>query len=412
MTKKKTVIVYIYNSFKDPLFRGTVLVYLKEIALNHHFNFHLITYEQSAYRLTYEEKKIVKHELKEYNIYWHPLKYHSGGIFMLIKKLYDFLIGFALVLKIKIKYRTPLIISLGNIAGGFSFLYAKILWFDNFILSYEPHSEFMVDFGIWKKKSLKYKLLNKIEYIMGIYSTYIATGTSYMVERMKKWNCRAQIYRLPSCVDSKKFFFNIESKEKIRKQLDITDQKIFLYVGKFGGIYYKEEIALACKVFYKADPKSFFLIVTPNDNKEITEIFNKYEIPQSNFFITSAHYDHIQDYISASDIGIVAIPPLPSQKYRSPIKVGEYLLCGLPYIVVKGVSEDDVYAEKYNIGVVIDTFSEEAIKKTIPQINKIFEEDSKTLKERCRAIGKEYRDSNLAYLTFLDVLNKTFKTKN
>ncbi len=411
MTKKK-VIVFIYNSFNDPLFSGTVLVYLKTIASNNCCDFHLITFEQPAYTLTTEEKISINDDLNKLNIFWTPLQYHTGGPLMLFKKLYDFLIGFYLILKLKNEHQCSLIISFGNISGGFGFLYAKLLKLENFIFSYEPHSEFMADFGIWKKNSLKYKILNKIERLMGMYSTYIATGTSHMVERMKSWKSKAQIYRLPSCVDSEKFCFNKQSRKQMRSELGINDHTVFLYLGKFNGLYYNEEIALVCETLYKANPKSYFLIVTPNDKAEISSLFNQYEIPLSNLHITYSSYERVQDYISAADIGIVAIPPWPSQKFRSPIKVGEYLLCGLPYLVTKGVSEDDSYAEKYNVGITVNAFTVAEIERIIPDLNMLLTEDEFSIKSRCREVGLEYRGNHQAINVFVEILKtKLFSAK-
>jgi hypothetical protein len=50
--------------------------------------------------------------------------------------------------------------------------------------------------------------------------------------------------------------------------------------------------------------------------------------------------EQIPAYLSAADIGFVAVRQWPSKRYCSPIKTGEYLSCGLPVIVPEGVSDD------------------------------------------------------------------------
>jgi hypothetical protein len=78
----------------------------------------------------------------------------------------------------------------------------------------------------------------------------------------------------------------------------------------------------------------------------------------------------------------------------------------LPYLVCKGVSEDDTWALKYNVGVVSDGFSREEGLKLSPAIRKFFEEDKAVLRSRCRAAGIAYR----GYGTYKKTSHLIFKT--
>jgi len=165
-----------------------------------------------------------------------------------------------------------------------------------------------------------------------------------------------------------------------------------LYLGKFGGLYYNTEIARFCQILFEKDPNLFFLIVTPNDHYQINQMFLSTGLNSTDFVITEAFsVTEVIEYISASDIGLNAIPPSPSQKYRSPVKVAEYLMCGLPYITCKGISEDDIYAKQYNIGAVVNSFSRTDILASIDSINKLIYNDRTSLSQKCREIGISYR---------------------
>ena len=95
--------------------------------------------------------------------------------------------------------------------------------------------------------------------------------------------------------------------------------------------------------------------------------------------------------LSAADFGIVNIPPTPSQKFRSPIKVGEYLCCGLPFLICKGVSEDALYVSEEKVGVVVNDFTKESIQQVLPEIKSLLSEPTELLKKRCSKIGVKYR---------------------
>lgn len=405
--KKKSIVIFIHNSFKDPLFFGTVLLYLKKSSPNFpNLLFHLITYEQKNFRVDRSEKNSIIDELKTYNILWHPLNYNKGTY--LLVKGYDFFKGFLLVLWLRLRYGSRAILSLANIAGGFSFIYGKLLGMKIILYQYEPHSEFLADFGMWSSSGIKFKLLNKIERIMGIHSDYVLPGTDGMIERLLNWKSKAKIYKVPTCVNNDKFVFSKEGREQVRTELKIQNKKVFLYLGKFGGIYYNEEIAFFCKVLYRNIPDSFFLIVTPNDKKEISTMFQKIGLSETSYFVTESPYEIVQNYISAADIGIVAIPPYPSQKFRSPVKVGEYLLCGIPFIVCKGISDDDKIAEKYYVGVVVNDFSEKEIVKAIPKTIALLIEEKQHIRHRTRKAGIEYRGTVKAVQVFNIIFEQVF----
>jgi hypothetical protein len=367
----------------------------------------VITYEQQNYSLYAQEREEFIRTLSAYNIFWHPLTWTTGN-FILLKKSWELLLGFCTALKIFLLYRPRAIFALANIAGSFCYIISRILPLKLILFTYEPHSEFMRDCGVWSSRSLKFRILNKLEKKMGIHANYIATGTSHMIERLKKWNTRAKIYRVPSCIDHTMFYLKEAERSRIRNTLNIQNRKVFIYLGKFGDLYYKDEIAVLCHSLLKNFSDAFFLIVTPNPAVQITSLFTGKGIPVGSFFVTRAAYEEVPSYISASDMGIVAVPPLESQKYRSPIKVGEYLSCGVPYIVCRGVSEDDWYAEKYNVGVVLENFSPGEVREKSGTILSLLNEGKNSLSERCRNIGIMYRGKHIAVDTFTEIFNEIY----
>jgi len=398
------IILFVYNSFNDPLFKGLLLTYLKRInAEGTAFTFHIITYEQKKYALTAQEKESILQELKDQNIYWYPLTYHTGK-FILIKKSWDFFNGFLKVLFLKIKTRSQVLLSFTNIAGSVGFIFSKILNLKFIVFSYEPHSQFLADFGLWNRNSLKFKSLNKLENLMGKQGDYIITGTQYLVNKLKAGGAKGKVYRIPSCVNEDKFIYNEVERNKIRNKYNIGNRKCLIYVGKFGDLYYKEEIPLLFKRLLQHDKKLFFLVVTPQDLEEIRELFLEVGLGNKDYAITYSDYERIQHYISAGDIGLVAIKPETSQRFRSPVKTGEYLMCGIPYIVCKGVSEDDIYAEQNQVGVVINDFVTVEGKTLMSKMNLLFGEEPQALRDRCRKVGIAYRGMGQAIETLKNIL--------
>ena len=403
--KTRSVIVFVYNSSQDPLFKGNLLLFLQHAGRQQpDLRLHLITFEQVQYQLSADAQARQHTEWAADNIIWHPLQWHSGS-FKLLKKSYDLLMGFLLCLRLRLGGARS-IMGLGTVAGSFACLIAKLLGLRYYGYQFEPHSEFMRDCQVWPTSSVAYRGLHYIEGLTSRYADILSTGTRHMMARLAAEGSQARTYLLPSCVDDKRFQFSPSGRSRVRTRYGLSDaQPVVLYLGKFGGIYYDDEIGAFFAVMRQQQPTLHLLIVTPDPVSRITGMLHLAGLPSDSFTVTRCAYEEVPEYISAADFGLVAVPPLPSQRFRSPIKVGEYLCCGLPYLVCRGVSEDDVVAQRDGVGVVVDDFSPVEARRASPQIAAFLAEDKLILRARCRAAGIAYRGLD----QFVLVVDEIFK---
>lgn len=395
----KHILLFIYNSFNDPIVQGSVLTYINRYKhLGGKAVFTLITFEQNAYKLTKTEVKSKKEEILNLDIKWVPFTYHTGGSLILFKKIYDLLNAFFYILRINKTNRIELVYTVGSIAGSMGYFIKKMLSTELLVHTFEPHSEFMVDFDIWSGRSVSYKLLHKMENTLSKKADYIMTGTEAMISRIKLTRKNNGVYKVPSCVDLEKFKPDNESRARIRKELNIENKLVLLYLGKFGGIYFEDEPFDYFNYFLNSfeNETPHVLIISQNPKSWVEDKLSAKGITKDYTILNNIPFAQIQDYINAGDIGYCGIPPLPSQKFRSPIKNGEYLACGLPYIVYKGVSEDDIVAIENKVGVVLKDNSEDEIQKSLNTMRELFLEERHLLTKRCNAVAKEYRGIQLS----------------
>jgi hypothetical protein len=90
-------------------------------------------------------------------------------------------------------------------------------------------------------------------------------------------------------------------------------------------------------------------------------------------------------------MGLVAIPPLPAQKYRTPIKVGHYLACGLPYMIAENIADDDKIAKQHQVGIVYQDLSKESAQKVRQEMQVFFNQNPEEVRVRCRQVALDYR---------------------
>ncbi|MFN7013251.1 MAG: hypothetical protein ACK4ON_03160 [Bacteroidia bacterium] len=397
--------MYSFQSLNDPLLKGLMLEYLLRINnSSDKYEFHLITHEQKVFKQSKEQIYITKKSLLKNYIYWYPINYKTGN-FLLIKKLINFVQSLVICIKIKFKFKPNGIVGFLPIAGGYSYIVSKLLNLKLIVFCFEPHSEYMADFGIWKKNSLKYKLLNKFEKLQIKHAQHITLPTNYSIELANKINTNNSKYYLPISVDTELFKFDGTARDMIRKKISASDKTVIIYTGKFGGIYYSFEIIFNFfKSLYDINNKYFFYVITPNYN-EIINILKKNQ-DEKYYISPPVAYEKLNEYLSAADIGLIAIPPYPSQKYRTPVKTGLYLSCGLPYIVNKGVAEDDIIAECENVGIAINNIEHINAAEINNKITTLLSEERKTLMQRCRNTAIKHHDTKLSVKTLKNIFEK------
>ena len=399
--KQKKIIVFLYNRIFDPVVQSNFWLFithaLKEKETN--YKFHVISFENERIPLT-EKQKLKVQEWKDQGLEWTQLKWHAGTGAK--NKLFDIIQGFRTVMKLRLMgYK--FIMGFASVSGAMAYLYSKVLGLRLYIHSYEPHSEYAIDNRMWQKDSIQFKVLNRLEKKAAHHATVLVSATRFMEARLKEeWKVNAAFVKIPSVVDDKKFVFNERDRIVTRIRLGLQESSwVLYYPGKFGDLYYKQETAHMYKWLKEKDSRFHLLIVTPHTKEETFQLFDGAGVNRKDYTVTHSSYDGIHVYASASDMGIIAVPPGPSKKFISNIKVGEYLCAGLPYLITKGISEDYLYAIEKKVGVVVDDFDERSIKTAYPEIKVYMKMDPTERRKHCREVGVDYRG--------FDKLNDQFK---
>lgn len=391
MKRTTPIIIFLYNRLFDPLIQGNFWLYIKSYLDDPDVNvrFHVITYEDPQHPLTNQQLQAVE-RWKSQGMEWTPLTWHSG--MGLHRKLRDVLSGFATIAGLwKRGYRH--IAALGSVAGSFAYMCALPLRMRLFLYQYEPHSEVSYAAGAWSKSSIQYRLAHYFERKSAEYAHVIASGTRFMGQRLKDdWGVRAEFFRVPTVVNEDKFSFDPEMAARMRVELGLDpDQPVLFYTGKFGGLYYDIEIARAFSILREYEDRLHLLIVTPNDDAYVHGLFEKAGVDKSHYSVCHSSYDDIERFYFVGDLGLITIPPGPGQEFRSSIKVGEYLCAGMPFLTPAGVSEDYLHATEQDVGVVVDDFSEAAIRGAWPEIKRYLDMDRDARRVHCRSFGISYR---------------------
>jgi hypothetical protein len=381
--KKVDALIFAYYSYRDPVFQSAVLSYLKRFPIIEGRNFHLITFEHSKYQVDPEKVKEIEAMLKDHNIKWYRSKWRTGFRLKVLFKLMDLIQAFWVCSKIIISQKVTQVYSEGFPGAIIAHLICKLFRLPHVIHTFEPHADYMLDGKVWGKNSWEYRLLKKAERKVANGASDLITGTSAYAEILRSWT-DANIHVYPSAIDLNQFNFSEESRTRIRKKMAISrDEIVITYLGKFGGMYMDEEIFeffAKCEAY---DSKFRYWIFSGDGDEEIYKKLEKHKIPKEKLSVQFLNNSQVPEYLSASDIGLVAVRPYPSKRFCSPIKTGEYWACGLPAIIPNGVS-DDYLLVKNSIGGLAVSQLEDAI----PYLSGLAEVD----RQKHRLLAIEYRD--------------------
>lgn len=203
-----------------------------------------------------------------------------------------------------------------------------------------------IDFAGLKKDSFQYKLMKSAETKMLKNADAVITRSDKAIDvhinNIGEDN-RHKFSVVFNGRDKDIFELNNDSRLDARKELRLENEFLFVYAGSLGPQYCFPEMLEIFKI-YSQKNKSKFLILTGNTK------FAEQNIPkdlQSNIILKSVKSDEVPFYLNAADLAFALRKPTFSMQGVAPIKLGEYLLCGLPVIASKGIGDTDGILENF-----------------------------------------------------------------
>lgn len=136
----------------------------------------------------------------------------------------------------------------------------------------------------------------------------------------------------PTVVNSKYFYSDRSISEKIREDLNICkDDIVFTYSG---GLDYWQNVDMLLESFARAlkKQKNIFLLLLTKRKITMQSKMKNYDIERNKYLIVSSNYWDVGKYLNAADVGLLIRDKTITNLVACPIKLNEYLACGLDVI--------------------------------------------------------------------------------
>lgn len=214
---------------------------------------------------------------------------------------------------------------------------------------------------------------------------------------------RKDVEIIPCCIDKNRIFFVPKSRTEIRHQYGFNDEnKVICYVGRLSVWQRISDILkLWREVSHLRTTYRFLFIV--RQAKLLTKMIKEADLPIEKCRIVSCSHNEVAKYMSAADAGMIMRHDIVVNNVASPIKIGEYLGCGLPVILTKGIGDYSKTIPEAGVGILLNEDSNMAQQVVDFMEQPNFDE----LRDKAIAFAHE----NITWDSYLDSLKRLFSTE-
>jgi glycosyltransferase involved in cell wall biosynthesis len=388
MLKNKTILFLSYWSLREPLNASAVFPYLRLLSERNDIErIIFVTMETTTRFLPQVYLDIAKVE--------HVALKPRVARPYLLSRAFLFIEGIIFLMGAVRKNNVSLIISKASIAGAMADVVHSFMGTPYSVESFEPHSDYMLDCGVWKKRSLRYVFAHYMESRQIRNARHIITVThNHRDDLIRQGVNKDRLKVIPSITDLDTFIYDAGRRMAVRQRLGIpSDSKVGIYVGKFGGLYLDQEAFTIFAQAIERFPEMHILVLSPSLHEDIRRKAHIAGIPHDRMHVVTAMHVEVPDYLSASDFAFSTIKPAPIKRYQCPIKNGEYWACGLPILMTDMVSDEHLLMRSGIGGAVYDTDLSN-VPESLDRIARIL--DDPDHKEQMRELARRYRSIDIA----------------
>jgi glycosyltransferase involved in cell wall biosynthesis len=199
-----------------------------------------------------------------------------------------------------------------------------------------------IEFGGWNRNGAAYRLFRYVENLAVRRADVVLVRTGEAASILAQ-RAGTSVDKFELVVNGKDETvyrpYNEPERERTRRLLGIPrDAPVIVYVGSLGPQYLPNAMFSFVRLAMSAESRCHFLMVTPARNHSIVAKL-AYDMPTDRVKVLEAVPTDVPRLLAACDLGLALRSPTLSQRAVAPIKVAEYVLCGVPVVFTSGVGD-------------------------------------------------------------------------
>lgn len=214
-----------------------------------------------------------------------------------------------------------------------------------------------------------------------------------------------RFYVKPACVDLELFSYAERKNPALLERYNLVGKLVCVYAGKIGGIYLEKEIfdffAVASR--YWGD-RFRALMLTDASPRRVAELAAESGLDISVVTVKFVPHADVPAHMGLGDFAINPVKPVPTKRYCTSIKDGEYWAMGLPVVIPPRISDDSEIISRSGTGSVIEAFNTEAYLRAVREIDALLKAYSREeLYDKVRRVAVEHRNFSIADKIYRDI---------
>ncbi len=332
--------------------------------------------------------------LRRARITWRPLRYDlKGGQFLQrirnIARLawwsWRFTRGYA--------ERT--VVGFLSMAGAYATLVRPFGFQRLVVVNFEPHSQYMPDLGLGPGRLRKYRVGRGPGDHEVRRAAVPGAPAPAVMDHVRTIRPGVEMHLQGVTIDVPANARDAAAGAEMRRRLGLDGRTVVLYIGKFQGIYYSEaEYVAFIRTACAADPTVHHLIITHEEHMApLRRAPGWSEVEARTTVLGPMAPEALRPYLSAADLGVIAVPPTPSQRFRSPVKTALYWAAGVPILIPEGVADDWWIARDEGVGIVVKDLPTMGVEELRAGLGRLRQGSVDELRARCVDVAMRLRDT-------------------
>lgn len=179
-----------------------------------------------------------------------------------------------------------------------------------------------------------------------------------------------------------------ESRAATRARLGLTnDTPLLVYAGSIGPQYCVDEMLKLFEMVLTKEANTRLLILTGSPDFVYQMLKSRPELEKL-VMVKSVVAKEVPTYLACADLGLAFRQPTFSMQGVAPIKLGEYLLCGLPVVATKGIGDTHVISDE--VGYLVEDMNDTALQQVADWfVNDVLPQRTQ-MRMQCRQVGLEH----------------------
>jgi glycosyltransferase involved in cell wall biosynthesis len=184
-------------------------------------------------------------------------------------------------------------------------------------------------------------------------------------------------------------------------------KRTWTFLGATGTWYLRAEMLDFAASAVRADPDARLLFLTEDPGDAVREGLGARGVPADRAIVARVPHAEVPRWLAPSRAGVFFIRSCRSKKASCPTKLGEFLACGVPVVINRGIGDTDRIVEEDDVGTVVGGFTEADFARARGAVDAL--RAGPDLAARCRAAAEARFDARAGGRAFAALARRIAK---